>query len=182
MYDSPNPRLERKYLQARHDREPFTAERRNHTWLLPRVITDQDVLTVAKRLPHITDFGCVGTPRRPRVFAHSLDGSFDPPWELTERNIAAVRVAADWLIETVPVTPLWEPRDESTDTRRTTYGLKHVLESETGIYVSNGEMILAAELVGVPWAVRMPNPPVGISPDLYYVIRTLAWNRGSRRV
>jgi hypothetical protein len=72
----------------------------------------------------------------------------------TDRS-AQVQLCADWLCR-----QRWNIRPGE---NFTSYGLKHIVEEETGQYVSNGDFIAAAILVGVPWAPSGTlNPHIGL--------------------
>jgi hypothetical protein len=53
------------------------------------------------------------------------------------------------------------------------YGLKHVMEHQTGIYVTNGVFIAAALMLAIPVGIRScqrtdsPNPSIGLSRRSY---------------
>jgi hypothetical protein len=59
------------------------------------------------------------------------------------------------------------------DTCASSYGLKHVMERQSGVYVTNGAFIAAALMLGVPVGLRpcqrgiTPNPAVGLARRSY---------------
>lgn len=60
-----------------------------------------------------------------------------------------------------------------TGSRRSSYHLKHVMEEQTGIYVTNGVFIAAALLLSIPVDLRLcdrgvtPNPHIGLKRRSY---------------
>jgi hypothetical protein len=48
-------------------------------------------------------------------------------------------------------------------TKISSYGMKHVVERITGVYISNGEFIAAALIAGYPYKYEQPNVLFGMS-------------------
>lgn len=70
-----------------------------------------------------------------------------------------VQAAAQWL------RPIAR-NAHATATSPSSYGLKHVMENQTGVYVTNGEFIAAALILGIPIhrsRDRSPNPGIGLN-------------------
>jgi len=67
-----------------------------------------------------------------------------------------VQAAAEWLLS-VP----W--RKTADLDCPSSYGLKHEMERETGVYVHNDEFVAAARRVGVPMKDTGRNPAIGVS-------------------
>lgn len=84
------------------------------------------------------------------------DGGYGQPNGITPTlnppRLDDVRAAARWIRRCVWTTP----GDHGS------YGLKHVMEPECGVYVTNGAFIAAALAVGCPVQLGGYNPPVGI--------------------
>lgn len=75
--------------------------------------------------------------------------------------------AADWL--RANINPIKTPRLGS-------YGLKHMLERATDDYISNGEFIAAALIVGYPHRYRQPNVLFGMSArDVKRITKSRRW-------
>ncbi|MBM9622227.1 hypothetical protein ACFQ60_15290 [Streptomyces zhihengii] len=73
-------------------------------------------------------------------------------------DLTSVQQAADWIGELG-----WT--SATSDDSPSSYHLKHVMEEATGRYVTNGALIAAALLVGVPVKLDGLNPPIGVSPQ-----------------
>lgn len=83
-----------------------------------------------------------------------------------EKSLHEVRKALIW------TDPIRRTRTSSSG-GGTSYGLKHVMEHQTGIYITNGVMITAALMLEIPVGMRhcqridSPNPTIGLSRRSY---------------
>lgn len=115
-------------------------------------MSDAGLAEVMEQHPQLNSFGLgvfdpSGKPGRVRD-AELAKGRA----ELAEREARVYEIVA-WLRDNLR--PIQTPRWDS-------YGLKHLVEDQLG-YITNGELIAAALIVGYSYRYRTPNVEFGIS-------------------
>lgn len=183
MNNYTHPQITKRYLEARAYRTPVRVDGREHNWLEPVSPSNAEIKATLEAHPYIVDFGCVGTPTRPRTYQGACypDGVIEG-WDMTPRHYDEVRAAIAWLVENVPACEI--PTDAAgypvVRGYHSSYALKHVMETQTGTYVSNGGMALAFVLMGFPFVIDVPNAIPGIHPKLYAAISETVQARHGR--
>ncbi|MGW3933608.1 hypothetical protein ACWECC_36860 [Streptomyces microflavus] len=108
---------------------------------------------VMQQHPQLNSFGIgVFNPRRKTAEQRRTDLAAGR--EKLAGSVAMVTETAAWLRE--KITPIKTPTVSS-------YTVKHVMERATGRYVTNGELIAAALIVGYTFKYEQPNVLFGMS-------------------
>lgn len=70
---------------------------------------------------------------------------------LSAESVSRIQSAYDWIVGNLK-------RGHTKNRRHTSYGLKHIMQADGGVYVSNGEFIVAMCLAGFDMDYREYNP------------------------
>ncbi len=107
------------------------------------------------RVANLTDFGIGLYSEHQKLPLRERTAKFEEERELLRKSADRVQVVIDWLRRNIrPI--------KTINMRRSSYGLKHVAEKDTG-YITNGVFIAAAISAGYPYKIYEPNPAFGMS-------------------
>lgn len=115
-------------------------------------LTQADLDAVMTEYPRLTDEGYGLSNLEPETSERLERERAD-----LRRNLGEVQAAAEWISRQ-------ERQSRLSKRSSSSYGLKHVMERETGTYVTNGAFIAAALIIGVPARLDHLNPMIGIIP------------------
>jgi hypothetical protein len=146
---------------------PIVVRPRNLQYTQPMTTTQQRFQQILNQHPNLCDNGYnYNYQRNCRLDNNAALAYFQQYRRSLEDSLDAVRKAIIWC------DPIRRTRT-STSGGGYSYGLKHVMEHQTGIYVTNGVFIVAALMLEIPVGLRScqrtdsPNPSIGLSRRSY---------------